>query len=60
MKLIGNTSEMLQHFEKMVDTWSSLLNIRKTSVHQAQRQGISSNQVNGTEGRHHPAFVEGW
>ena len=29
MKLTGNTSEMLRHFEKMIDKWARLLNIQK-------------------------------
>ena len=29
MKLTGNTSEMLQHFEKIIDKWARLLNIQK-------------------------------
>jgi hypothetical protein len=28
MKLTGNTSEMLRHFEKMIDKWARLLNIQ--------------------------------
>ena len=29
MKLTGNTSEMLRHFEKIIDKWARLLNIQK-------------------------------
>jgi len=35
----------------MIDKWAKLLNIRKTTVHQAQRQGVSSDHINGTKGR---------
>jgi hypothetical protein len=37
----------LLHFEKMIDKWARLLNIQR---HQAERQGIPSDHVNGTEG----------
>jgi integrase len=40
----------LRHFEKMIDKWARLLNIRKTSVHQAQRPGVPSDLVDGSEG----------
>ncbi|MDF1558312.1 MAG: hypothetical protein P1P80_09090 [ANME-2 cluster archaeon] len=39
-----------RHFEKLIDKWTRLLNIQKTSVHQAQRQGVSSDHVNGIAG----------
>ena len=44
----------LRHFEKMIDKWGA--EYPETSVHQAERQGIPSDHVNGTKEageRHH-------
>ncbi|MCJ7623631.1 MAG: hypothetical protein MUO76_09025 [Anaerolineaceae bacterium] len=46
----GNTSQMLRHFEKMIDKCARMLNIQKRSVHQTEWQGVPSDHVNGTEG----------
>jgi hypothetical protein len=40
----------LRHFEKMINKWARLLKYLETSVHQVQRQGISSDHVDGTAG----------
>jgi hypothetical protein len=39
----------LRHFEKMIDKWAA--EHPETAVHQAERQGVSSDHVNGTKGR---------
>gem|GEM_PF-4137167 len=39
----------LRHFEKLIDKW--VAEHPDTAVHQTERQGISSDQVNGTNGR---------
>jgi hypothetical protein len=41
----------LRHFEKMIDKWAA--EHPETSVHQAERQGIPSDHINGTEGKRH-------
>jgi hypothetical protein len=39
----------LRHFEKMIDKWAA--EHPETTGHQAERQGVSSEHVNGTKGR---------
>jgi hypothetical protein len=39
----------LRHFEKMIDKWAA--EHPEIAVHQAQREGVSSDHVNGTKGR---------